>query len=139
MRRKTGSSRPRGIVLGSIAWFVLLLIPFSAFAVETWFQLQIFRGDYKVALMQKEAREIQQRVSILAERSDELAAMERLAAKAPDLGLVLPEPDQLEVVWAEPADGSQPAYTQQPYAVARLNAAPAASGSGSRAAASGHP
>lgn len=134
MRRKAASSRPRGIVLGSVAWFALLLIPFSAFAVETWFQLQIFRGDYKVAIMQKEAREIQQRVSILAERTDELSAMERLAAKAPDLGLVLPEPDQVEVVWASPSDGTQPVYTSQPYAVARLNPVAAHPGSSPSAA-----
>ncbi|MBX7257455.1 MAG: hypothetical protein K1Y02_13915 [Candidatus Hydrogenedentes bacterium] len=130
MRRKAVSYRPRGIVLGSIAWFALLLIPFSAFAVETWFQLQIFRGDYEAAIMQKEAREIQQRVSILSERSDELAAMERLAAKAPDLGLVLPEPDQVEVVCAAPSDETRPEYTNQPYAVARLNPSRVVSRSG---------
>jgi len=139
MRRKNGSSRPRGIVLGSMAWFALLLIPFSAFSVETWFQLQIFRGDYEVATMQQEAREIQQRVSILAERSDELAAMDRLVAKAPDLGLVQPEPEQVEVVMAEPADGTQPSYTSEPYAVARLNPPVAIPGATRSAAASEHP
>jgi hypothetical protein len=98
-----------------------LLIPFSVFAAETWFQLQIFRGDYEVATMQQEARGIQQRVSILSERSDELGSMDRLSAKAPDLGLVQPEPDQVEVVWAAPQDGTQPVYTNEPYAIARLN------------------
>ncbi|MCC6488594.1 MAG: hypothetical protein IT364_13945 [Candidatus Hydrogenedentes bacterium] len=88
----------RGVLLGTIKWVPVLAIPFSAFFAETWLQLQIFRRDYEAAELSRQIKETGSRIEALEEQADELMTLERIAAQAPDLGLVQPEPSQIEIV-----------------------------------------
>jgi len=96
--RKAQAWPARGVLSGALKWVPVLFIPFSAFFFETWLQLQIFRRDYDAYELSRQIREINARIDALEERADELMTLERITEQAPDLGLVQPQPSQIEVV-----------------------------------------
>ena len=125
----------RGILAGTIKWLPALAIPFSAFFAETWLQLQIFHRDYEAAELTRQIRETGSRIEALEEQADELMTLERIAAQAPDLGLVQPEPSQIEIVRLGTEVPMQTYVV--PYEMAQLPGAqakktPAATGPGGR-------
>jgi hypothetical protein len=120
MRPRTSPKPARRVFKGSLKWCVLLGILFAAFFSETWLQLQVYRNDYRSANLNREIKQIVQRIGLLQDKADELVTMERLNAKAPDLGLVQPNPQQIQVVFPPPAH--QPGLTPQApsYTIASL-------------------
>ncbi len=118
MKRKARPRPARGVLLGAIKWIPILLIPFSAFFFQTWLQLQIFHRDYEAAELLRQIKEVNLRIDTLEERADELMTIEKLSAQAPDLGLVQPEPSQIEVVYVSPREA--PLVEEPSYAIASL-------------------
>lgn len=108
----------RGVLIGAVKWIPVLLVPFSAFFFETWLQLQIFQRDYEAAELSRQIREINARIEGLEERADELMTLDRITEQAPDLGLVQPEPSQIEVVRVMP--GSEYHIEENFFEIARL-------------------
>ncbi|MCL4694966.1 MAG: hypothetical protein KJ060_20940 [Candidatus Hydrogenedentes bacterium] len=121
MTRGTYPRPARGVLVGAVLWMPILLVPFSAFFFETWLQLQIFERDYEAAELSREIRETNARIEGLEERADELMTLDRISEQAPDLGLVQPEPSQIEVVRVTP--GSDYRIEEPFFEIARLPAA----------------
>ena len=118
---RAAQPRPaRGVLSGALKWIPVLLVPFSAFFFETWLQLQIFERDYEAAELSRQIRETSARINGLEERADELMTLERITEQAPDLGLVQPEPSQIEVVRVVPS--SEFRADEAFYEIARLPA-----------------
>jgi hypothetical protein len=93
----------RRVIFGAVKWIPVLLVPFTAFFFETWLQLQIFERDYEAAELSRQIRETNARIVGLEERGDELVTLKKITEQAPDLGLVQPEPNQIEVVRVMPS------------------------------------
>ncbi|MBN2308676.1 MAG: hypothetical protein JXR94_06870 [Candidatus Hydrogenedentes bacterium] len=89
---------PHGVLLGTAKWLPLLLVIFSVFLFETSLQLRIFEADYAQVELNGRVQEIKVRINLLEQQEDRLARMERIDIKASDLGLVQPEPNQIEYV-----------------------------------------
>lgn len=118
MTRGTHPRPARRVLFGAVKWIPVLLVPFSAFFFETWLQLQIFERDYEAAELNRQIREINARIVGLEERADELVTLKKITEQAPDLGLVQPEPNQIEVVRIMPVSKKPP---EEPFfEVARL-------------------
>ena len=93
-------------------WWIslpLLLPPFIVLFSEAWLHTQILRNQYQVNTITQSTRALQGRIDVLLEDHHRLVRMERIYAKAPDLGLVEPNPGQIEEIFAtppvEPSDG----------------------------------
>ena len=93
-------------------WWIslpLLLPPFMVLFSEAWLHTQILHNQYEVNTVTQSTRALQGRIDVLLEDHHRLVRMERIYAKAPDLGLVEPNPGQIvEIVAAappEPSDG----------------------------------
>lgn len=107
MSRNVQARPARGVLSGTLKWIPVLLIPFSAFFFETWLQLSIFRRDYEAYELSRQIRETNARIEALEERADELMTLDRITEQAPDLGLVQPQPSQIEVVRVNAGPGVQ--------------------------------
>ncbi len=107
------SMRSRPVRKASLRrWWIslpLLLPPFMILFTEVWLHTQILRNQYEVNTFTQSTRTIQGRIDVLLEDHHRLVRMERIHAKAPDLGLVEPNPGQIEEIFAtpspEPSDG----------------------------------
>ena len=121
MKRVVRMNPVRGLFKATVKWYLLLGIIFSAFFFETWLQLQVYRNDYESASLNREIKKTVQQINLLQDKADELATMDRLNAKAPDLGLVEPNPQQIQVVYPHPVLPSVRTAQSPSYAVASLD------------------
>ena len=81
-------------------WKVLPLIglPFGALFFEAWVQTHILKDQYEINQLSGEVRALETSLATLRHEHTYLVRMERMEAKAPDLGLVLPNPGQIEEI-----------------------------------------
>ena len=132
MTRTRRSGRPKGAFLGALPWALLLLGPFCVLLFETWVHLQVYAYDYEASELNRYLRETNLRVNALEEQEDRLRTMDRIEAQAPDLNLIEPEPNQIQVVRQPSVQLTGPriheagAPDETGYDMARLNAAPSA-------------
>ena len=87
-------------------WFwglPFILIPFCVLFGETWLQMQRLNNDYAAAAINRELQDLRNRIDRLVAEEARLEAMERINAKAPDLGLVEPVAEQIQIVRVAPA------------------------------------
>ena len=126
MFRKRLQLRRRGVLGAWICWGILLVPPFAALAADTWLNAETLRKDYEIG-------DINGRLKVLAEALDELhvkearlEAMDRMEIEAPDLGLVEPQPDQIEVIYTDDRDALREEPT--PFILAGTAGAPNPSG-----------
>ena len=100
------STRTRPLRKASLRrWWIslpLLLPPFMVLFSEAWLHTQILRNQYEVNSVTQSTRALQGRIDALLEDRHRLVRMERIYAKAPDLGLVEPNPGQIEEIFATP-------------------------------------
>jgi len=85
-------------MLHLVKWLPHLMLVFGVFLAETSLQLHIFENGYAQEALRKESRAARLRINVLDQKIDRLENMKRMVASAAELGLVPPEPDQIEIV-----------------------------------------
>ena len=75
-----------------------LILPFSVLFFETWLHMESLNNGYKYADIEREKRETIARIDELEDRIISLNALSLIDANAPNLGLVEPNPNQLEIL-----------------------------------------
>lgn len=80
----------------------IVAAPFAVLFSETWFREQILNDQYRANSLRNEIRDAKAKLDALNDRRHELVRLERINAKAPDLGLVMPKPGQTIEVTAAP-------------------------------------
>ena len=121
-------SRPR--LRGWIRGLPFILVPFCVLFGETWLHMQRLDNDYSAAAINGELRALRHQIDRLVAEEARLEAMERINAKAPDLGLVEPGADQIQIVRIapDPAPVFAPESPLELAALAREAAAAAGDG-----------
>jgi len=117
-RRRGQQPAPRWLVWRWLKWWPHLAIPFGVLFVETFLHLGILGNDYERARINQHMKALQQEVLDLNARRAELEAMGRIQQTAVQLGLVEPEPNQVEVLVVERPHG--PVLAEQPFSMARM-------------------
>ncbi len=117
-------SRPR--LRGWIRGLPFILIPFCVLFGETWLRMQRLDNDYSASTVTRELRELRREIDRLVAEEARLQAMERINAKAPDLGLVEPVAEQIQIVRVSP----DPAPLFEPESPIELAGLPRDGGSG---------
>lgn len=97
-------------VAGWTKWLAVIMIPFSVVFFQTWLNTQTIKRDYKMADLNTRIRELQQTLDALRLEIARLQNMDRIEMEAPDMGLVQPNPEQIQVIEIE----APLAPTQQP-------------------------
>ncbi|MCP4644891.1 MAG: hypothetical protein GY851_30905 [bacterium] len=87
------------VILTVLKWSPVLAIGFVVFMSETALQLRIRANDYIVREQRRMIRELRTSINLLEAQEDEREAMDLIGAKAEDMGLVEPQPDQIEVLY----------------------------------------
>ena len=93
------SSRRQRLFPEWTKWLLVILIPFSALCFDTWLNTQMLKRDYELSEISRRERELHQ---ILDGVSDEKATLETMAHSeitAPDVGLINPQPGQIQIVY----------------------------------------
>lgn len=106
MTKRAARRAGRATLRGWWKCLPLLALPFSVMGSEIWFQTQILMNDYAASEVRARVSEIDGRIAELRGKGHHLGRLERMHEKAPDLGLVEPNPNQIEVIRTEaPEDG----------------------------------
>ncbi len=98
-----------------LKWSPILAIAFSLLFFDTWLNVQARLNDYEIAELNDRIMELEKRLYELKVDEARLAAMNRIDARAPELGLVEPGPSQVRLVYhvhpsKGPAGPSIPSY-----------------------------
>lgn len=105
---------------GWFKWLVVLLMPFTVFFFEAWLHAQALQyGFEKNSILTREAA-VKEQLSTLKGDEAMLKRMARIAAKAPDLGLVEPNPSQIHIIRATPLPQMKMLTMDGNYDMARL-------------------
>jgi hypothetical protein len=100
-------------------WLLVLVLPLGGLYFEAWLNTRTLRNDYGLSRINQQIRILQTDVEQAKIEEAKYAAADRFKETATDLGLVQPEPNQIEVVYY--ADQKDDGETQEsaPYVVAR--------------------
>lgn len=90
-------SRP-GSLKGWWKALPLLMLPFSVAFSETWLQTQVLTLQYRANQLSYQIRDVEGSLDSLQDERRDLVRIDRITAKAPELGLVVPNPGQLEFI-----------------------------------------
>jgi len=113
------SQRERATLKGWAKWLVVLVLPFSALLFDTWLNVERLNRDFEIAALNGRLKQLGKRLDELRIDQARLERQARCELAAPDLGLVKPEPNQIEIVYyAASSESLTP--EAPPYAVARL-------------------
>jgi len=119
--RASRGRRRRAVPLtGWIKWLPVLALPFSVLFLETWLNVQTRVCDYEIFEINRSTRELQRTLDALKVREAQLAAMDRIGVRAPDLGLVEPNPGQIQTVYFYAERDAVPSSPSPPYDLARV-------------------
>ncbi len=117
MHRIISRQRQRAALYGWIKWTPVLAFPFSLMFFDAWLNIETRNNDYAVGRLSSQVRSLTselEHVRVLRAQQENLGD---LGAKAPNIGLVEPNPNQVVTVrwdgqWRERAP-------QAPFALAR--------------------
>ncbi len=87
------------VMTGWIKWAMLLVAPAMALAFDTWLNTEMLRNDYEVALVSTQIKEFSDTLDGLRVEEARLQTFDRIEIEAPDLGLIEPQPDQVQVIY----------------------------------------
>lgn len=119
MARRSGSRRQvRATLAGWSRWLPFVLLPFGIFFAETWMRTEQLRMDYETNRINAGMRLLDEQMNELRVQEASLDNMERMQIHAPNLGLVEPTRDQIQVVKIEIPDFVAP--DRGPMALAQL-------------------
>lgn len=119
--QQSGAEKPSET--GWFRYLPFLLLPFSVFFSEVWFQTKQIENDYQLNTIEREVGALEEEIAACNTELAELEGVRRMAAEADSLGLVEPRVSQFHVVKVEedPA-GADPLLPGQPYDLAALRA-----------------
>jgi len=81
-------------------WWLFALVPMlSVVLVDTWINTGNLRNDYEMAEVTRQLKELRETLDALKVQEASLGSLERIEIEAPDLGLVEPQPDQIQVIY----------------------------------------
>jgi len=89
----------RASLRGWWCWLLALAPVFSAVAFDTWLNTENLRNDYEVARLNRRFKELKDSLDDLKVKTATLEALDRIETKAPDLDLIEPEPDQIQIIY----------------------------------------
>lgn len=98
--RRSAERKKQASLSGWWKGIPLLVMPFSMIFGEAWLRTQILNNDYEVNALNQRVRGLEGRLETLRDEQVHLVRMERITEKAPDLGLVEPDPGQIVVLVA---------------------------------------
>lgn len=75
-----------------------IALPFSVMFSEAWLQTQVLTLQYQANELTQEIRDVEGSVDSLQDKRHNLVRIDRINAKAPDLGLGVPNPGQIEAI-----------------------------------------
>ena len=110
MRGHARRSKRRASLRGWIKWLPFLVLPFSVLLCEAWLNIETFENDYEAASLNSAMHSLRQDIEELREQELNLRAMDRIQEKAPDLGLVNAEPNQIRLIRYAERDGELIVY-----------------------------
>ncbi len=117
-RRAARARTPRGLVWQCVKWWPHLLLPFVVLFMETFLHLEVLRHDYYRAHINADTQAMQLEIQSLKSQEAELQRLDLISARAPDLGLIVPNPNQIEVL---AVDSNSPFLRESPYNVAEMD------------------
>ena len=95
-------------------WVMLLLIPFSVLGMDTWLGTETLKMDYEIAELNRSAKALYEEREALRLQEADQTTQNRIAMEAPDLGLVEPQPGQIQILYyAETEESAFPASSEQ--------------------------
>ena len=118
MTRPGGYSH-RATLRGWTKWLLVLALPFSAFFFDTWLNVEMLNRDYEIAEVNRRLQQLRASLDELRVETASLETMDRIEIQAPDLGLVEPEPSQIQIIYAAEPEGLR-VDEPLPYANVRL-------------------
>lgn len=81
-------------------WWLLAMLPMLLVVfVDTWINTGNLHNDYEMAQVNKQLKELHETLDALKVEEASLRKLERIEIEAPDLGLVEPQPDQIQVIY----------------------------------------
>ncbi|MBP8128986.1 MAG: hypothetical protein KA184_05350 [Candidatus Hydrogenedentes bacterium] len=89
---------------GWVRWAPLFIAPFASAFYEVWLNTQIWRSDYQILEATTEIGRVKERLRDLYVEQARWLAIEKLQNRAPDLGLVEPQPDQVATILVDPLE-----------------------------------
>ncbi|HPO13049.1 MAG TPA: hypothetical protein PLI09_06355 [Candidatus Hydrogenedentes bacterium] len=95
MHRLISRHRQRAALYGWIKWIPVLGIPFSLMFFDAWLNIATRNNDYDFARLSNQVRTLTGELEKARAQKAENENLEDLAAKAPNLGLVEPGPNQI--------------------------------------------
>ena len=120
--RKARRGPGRTVGLNGVGkWLLVLSLPFSALFFETWINTQTIENDYEMADINRRLRSLGQALDTFTVETARLEALDRIEVAAPDIGLVEPEPGQIEIVYYADAN-DPPIKDNAPYVLASRGA-----------------
>ncbi|MCX6374624.1 MAG: hypothetical protein NTU88_01045, partial [Armatimonadetes bacterium] len=99
MRRFVPFTYRRASLRGWWCWLLALAPLFSTVAFDTWLNTENLRNDYEVARLNRRIKELKDALDDLKVKTATLEALDRIETKAPDLDLIEPEPDQIQIIY----------------------------------------
>jgi hypothetical protein len=109
MIRRSLYIRRKATLKGWLKWVAVLALPFSALAFDTWLNTETLRKDYETAEVNKRMKDLSATLDGLRLKQVGLETYDRIEIEAPDLGLVEPQPGQVQVIYyAEESDAPVP-------------------------------
>jgi cell division protein FtsL len=81
-----------------ILWLPVIVPVFCMLFADVWLSVETRRHDYELFHLNTARRKLEAELDTIRVDEAQLEALNRLAVKAPELGLVKPEPDQIVVV-----------------------------------------
>jgi hypothetical protein len=91
----------RGIFAAWVKYVPFLLLPFLVLFYEVTLHRQILFNGYESNDLRKEVGLLKQSIDTLRAEEASLEAMDRIKERAPELGLVKPDPRQIRVIRAQ--------------------------------------
>ena len=91
----------RASLSGWSRWLPFVVLPFGLFFAEAWLRTQQLRLDYEANRINGAMRELEEEMNDLRVQEAGLDQLDRIQAHAPDLGLVEPTREQIQVVKVE--------------------------------------
>lgn len=102
----------------------LLMLPFSVLFSEAWMRTQILSSHYEANELSEQIRALEARVEALHDDQVNLIRLDRIDEKAPDLGLVEPQPGQIVLLRSSVKEDKRPQVAKME-SLPRVDAPPA--------------
>lgn len=90
----------RASLRGWWSWLFALAPLFAVVTFDTWLNTENLRNDYGIAALNRQLKDLQETLDGLKVKEASLEALDRIEIEAPDLGLIEPQPDQIQVIYS---------------------------------------